>query len=146
MSNWVTSIAALGDYRAVIHGDLLVTTSGWLVTRTAILGKCEKMGGRFHFCWELPPHPPSSLHGPQEHGQLCCSWGSFRSSIGFGRWWQQFVVGWLFFAFSFLEAVQSELCWPKGSGLEIKSHLDRGSGCFKRYFFLVCLQIHRSSL
>lgn len=37
--------------------------------------------------------------------------------------------------FSFLEAVQSELCGPEGSGFEVKSHLDRGSGCLKLDFF-----------
>lgn len=45
------------------------------------------------------------------------------------------MAGWLLFMFSFLEAVQSELCGPEGSGFEVKSHLDRGSGCLKLDFF-----------
>lgn len=49
------------------------------------------------------------------------------------------MAGWLLFMFSFLEAVQSELCGPEGSGFEVKSHLDRGSGCLKLDFFFSCL-------
>lgn len=86
MSNWVTSIAALGDYRAVIHEDLLVTTSGRLVTRTAILGKCEKMGGEVPLLLGASPSPTQlTAWASGARPAVLQSGGSFRSSIGFGR-------------------------------------------------------------